>query len=257
MKIQTMIVLIALVCPVKGDTSEPYANDDLQREESLQTIEEGLHEDEVAHGDVAAFQRLTERSKHLRPHPHFDRPLGIIQQSIRRDYGDAGAGAGSDPDTHRSQETSQGESMRRYSTIVPTSLFDRDAYLRAHVQGLIEDEERFGRANRACRWCNITWNGLGGATTATSLVVSAIGACEYMDPRLANIVTIALGVFSGACIWAGTQAKKISHQYHEQQNDIQRSLGVPASLADREVRIDMDQLNARGGAETAHAPAAH
>lgn len=162
MKIQTMIVLITLLLPLKGATSEPYANDDLQRPESLRTIEEDLHEDDAANDEGPVFARPVDHSKHVRPHPRIERPLGVIPQNIRRDFGEAGADPDPDTDTHRSQETSQGESMRRFSTIVPTSLFDREAYLRAHVQGLIEDEDHFGRATRACRWCNITWNGLGG-----------------------------------------------------------------------------------------------
>lgn len=249
MKIQTMIVLITLVYPINGASSEPFSNDDQQRLESPQAIEEGVHEDDAADGE-SVFARKGEHLNYASPNHQMNRPFGITLQSIQRDSSDAEARSVG----HRSKES---QSIRQFSMIEPSAFFDREAYLRAHVQGLIGDEERFGRAARACRWCNITWNGLGGVSTATSLVVSAIGACEYMDPRLANMLTIGLGIASGACIWAGTQAKKISHQYHEEQNDIQHSLGVPNSWLDREVRVEIDRFNPRGETETAHAPAAN
>lgn len=253
MKIHMMIALISLLFPVNGASSEPYVDDELQRPESLRTIEEESL-DAAAVDCEPVFARQGEHSKYASPHHPMHMPFGITSQSIQRSSSDTEAGYVG----HRSKESnSQGQIMRQFSTIEPGAFFDREAYLRAHVQGLIEKEEHYGNVKRACRWCNISWNGLGGASTATSLVVSAIGACEYMDPRLANILTIVLGVASGTCIWAGTQAKKISHQYHEQQNDIQHSLGVPRSWLDREVRIEIDQFNARGGTETAHAPAAH
>ena len=253
MKIQTMIVLIALVYSVNGASSEPYFYDDQQRLESPRANEEGVLEDDAV-DDESVFARPGGHLKLASPHHHMNSPFGITLQPIQRDSSET------EPISvgHRSNETRlHRQSMQQYSIIDPGAIFDRDAFLRAHVQGRIEDEERFGRATRACRWCNITWNGLGGVSTATSLVVSAIGACEYMDPRLANMLTIGLGIASGACIWAGTQAKKISHQYHEEQNDIQLSLGVPNSWLDREVRVEIDRFNPRGETETAHAPAAH
>lgn len=252
MKIQSMIALLTFIFPIQGAMSDPYAaNDDLQRSESMNTIDEEERGYDATNDDGVAFPRPIDRSKQLRPHHRAERPILDI---ISTPPLPAALVAIAEPDTQRSKEPSHGESMRQFSTVEPAAVFDREAYLRSHVQGLIEDEERFGRATRGCRWCNITWNGLGGATTATSLIVSAIGASSYMDPRLANIITIILGVFSGGCIWAGTQAKKASHQYHEKQNDIQKSLGVPKSWLDREVRIEIDQFNGRGVLEASAAP---
>jgi hypothetical protein len=194
---------------------------------------------------------LYQREKRLRHHQRaVAGPLPLVNAR------DDGAGSievvVSNPDTHRSIDPSNyNNSMRHFSLVNPGVYFDRDAYLREHVQGLVESEKRFGSATRACRWCNITWNGLGGASTATSLIISAIGASEYIDPRLANILTVILGVASGGCIWAGTQAKKVSHQYHEKKVKIQSSLGVPTRWRDPEVNIEIDQFNGRGGQPTA------
>lgn len=249
MKIQTIIALCAVLVPIYG--AEPYAaNDELQRSESMKTIEDEENGYAEAVDDGVAFPKPLDHPRVLRPHHRAERPmLDIISPPAPMAHF---AVPETEPETHRSKETSHSESMRQFSTIEPGSFFDREAYLKSHVQGLIEDEERFGNTNRICRWCNISWNGLGGASTATSLIVSAVGASSYMDPRLANIITIILGVFSGGCIWAGTQAKKAAHEYHEKQNDIQRSLGVPKSWLDREVRIEIDQFNGRGVVEAAH-----
>lgn len=221
MKFCTMIALIAFLLPIQvaGSKSEPY-----------QWKDDGYaaapYDDERS-----AFPEPPER-KHLPPSPH------------------APVVAEDDTDTHRSTEPSNVESMNQFSTIDPGAYFDRDAYLRDHVQGLVEDEQRFGSKSRLCMCCNVSWNMLAGLSTATSLVVSAIGATEYMDPRLANIITIVLGVVSAGCIWAGSQAKKASHEYHEKQTDIQKSLGVPKKWLDREVRIEIDQFTEHGGKPT-------
>ena len=136
-------------------------------------------------------------------------------------------------------------SIRRFSVIDPSTYFDREEYLRTHVQGLVEDEDRFGLRSRIFRGCYVTWNGLSAVSTATSLIFSTVGASEYIDPQLANIITSVLAIFSGGCIWAATQSKKISHQYHIEQVNLQESLGVPSMWRNPEVRIEIDQFNGR------------
>ena len=242
MKIRIILALILGVSSAFGAASEPYLQDEDDQSASMRTVEGD--DGGYAATDESAFPAaVLGREKHLRHHHRAVGSLPLVN------VGDEGAPevVTSNPDTHRSTDPSNGSSMKQFPPIDPGSYFDRGAYLIEHVQGLVEAEKRFGTATRVCRWCNITWNGLGGASTAASLIISAIGASGYMDPRLANILTVILGVVSGGCIWAGTQAKKASHEYHEEQVNIQSSLGVPTRWRDPEVRIDIDQFNGRGG----------
>ena len=216
-------------------SSEPYPLDEEGKAPSMRTIESEMDDGYAATDESAFPSSAQDRERHLRLH---QRAVGTVPP--------VGSSDGREHSEIITSNPAARGSMIQFPVVDPRGYFDRDAYLRAHVQGLLEDERRFERATRVCRWCHITWNGLGGASTATSLVISAIGASEYIDPRLANILTVVLGVSTGVCIWAGNQTKRVSHEYHEEQVKIQDSLGVPARWRNHEVRIQIDQFTGRG-----------
>ena len=130
-------------------------------------------------------------------------------------------------------------STKSYLQVNPSAYFDRDEYLKEHVKEMQESEKRYKLANRICRWCNIFWLGVGGISTATSLIISAVGATEYVDPQLANVLCVIFGVVSGGSIWVANQSKKAAHEYHEEVNTIQKSLGVPSRWLESEVDLGL------------------
>jgi hypothetical protein len=118
-----------------------------------------------------------------------------------------------------------------------------------------ESEKRYKLANRICRWCNVSWLGVGGISTATSLTISAVGATEYVDPQLANVLCVIFGVVSGGSIWAANQSKKAAHEYHEEVNTIQKSLGVPDKWLESEVDLGLEPYKPEASQRIEAAPA--
>lgn len=144
--------------------------------------------------------------------------------------------------------TTSESSLKSFPPIDPTTYIDRDAYLKNHVNGRIEDEKRYKFWERVCRGCNISWLGIGGASTASALIISAIGATEYMDPQLANVLNVVCGVVSGGCMWAANQSKKASREYHGEVANIQESLGVPKKWINTEVDLRLEPFEPGGRA---------
>lgn len=247
MKIHILLTLMLGMICTSNAASEPYQGDEGRvRPLSMRTIESEINgaDEGFTATDESAFPSSEHRkAKYTDPH---HRTADMISPITMSDGSVPSEIVTSNPDTHRSTDQSNSNSMRQFPPVNPGSYFDRDAYLRDQVQELVADEKRFGTTSRICRLCSITWNVAGGASTLAGLAISAAGASEYMAPRLANLLTGVLFLAAGGCIWLGTQAKKAAHQYHEEQNHIQRSLGVPTNWLDREVRIEIDQFNGRG-----------
>lgn len=144
--------------------------------------------------------------------------------------------------------TTSESSLQSFPPVDPIIYVDRDAYLKNHVNGMMKDEKRYKLWELICRGCNVSWLGIGGASTASSLIISAIGATEYMDPQLSNVISVVCGVVSGGCLWAATQSKKASREYHEEVVNIQESLGVPKKWVEKEVDLGLEPFKPGGRA---------
>jgi hypothetical protein len=196
MKLRVILTLMMCFFPACVAASEPFAANDV--EQSMHTAEEdgGCL---VSCEALAAFpqsQSSLRDSRNLSP-SHRAIDIDVI----------SGAGVGAVEDTRRSAESSAA-SMQSFSQINPADLFNRGQYLKDLVGEMIEDEKRFKTASRVCRWCNVSWSGIGGISTAFSLIISAIGATEYIDPTLSNVLSVVFGIVSGGCLWAASQSKK-------------------------------------------------
>jgi hypothetical protein len=160
------------------------------------------------------------------------------------------------PAPNEAVDNSTLSSMKSFSQVNPSAYFDWDKYLKEHVQEMMGDEKRYKSAARVCRWCNVSWLAIGGASTASSMIISAIGATEYMDPQLSRVLSVVLGVVSGGCIWAASQSKNAAREYHEEVSTLQKSLGVPDSWLESEVDLKLEPFKAdashQGESGTAH-----
>lgn len=148
-----------------------------------------------------------------------------------------------DPTAHVSNLES---SIESFAKVNPNNYFDRDEYLTQHIKEMREDEKRYKSGERICRVCNASWLGIGGISTAASLIVSAIGATEYMNPQLSNVLGVVFGIISGGCMWAANQSKKASTEYHKEAGTIQKSLGVPDRWIDPEVDLGLEPFKLNG-----------
>lgn len=264
MNLRIMLVLMTCMFPA-CDAAEPYGDAEVHRSASMSTADrddEGyVTNDEAAfpaHPYEGSAARVKHYSRHRRAAEHV--ALDIDRAAVEEGVADIG-----DEIERRREDTSRSAapsaaptvaSMKSFPQVNPAQLFDRDQFLKDHMQGMIGDEQRYKTASRVCRWCNVSWLGVGGVSTASSLIISAIGATAYVEPRLANVLSVVFGVVSGGCLWAASQAKKASHTYHEEATAIQKALGVPERLVAPEVDLQLDAFKADTAGRQSDVPAA-
>ncbi|QOL19500.1 hypothetical protein [Candidatus Bodocaedibacter vickermanii] len=241
MMLRIMLVLLTVsnMFPAHGATAEPFEDDSA----SMRTaVDDAGYSDSGE--DLAAFPQLQSTRKSRSLHSQHR----IIDMEALAD-----AGLAANPARSTAASAS---SMESFSRVNPTQLFDRDKYLREHVAEMISDEKRYKTASKVCRWCNISWLAAGGMSTVASLVVSAFGTAEYLDPRLSNVLNMVLSVASGGFLWGAIQSKKASHEYHEEMTGIQKALGVPERLTDPEIDLNLEAFKANATGRQSEAPAA-
>jgi hypothetical protein len=243
MKLRVILTLMLCMFSAYNAASEPFAaNDD---EQSMHAAEEDSGY--LGRGEaLAAFpqsQSSTRDSCNLSPS---HRAIDIDTLN--------GAGGGTIADAARSAAPSAA-SMKSFSQVNSGELFNREQYLKDQVREMIEDEKRFKTTSRVCRGCNAFWVVVGSISTVSSLVISAIGATEYIDPRLSNILSVVFGIISGGCLWAASQSKKASNKYYEEATAIQKALGVPKQLLEPEVNLNLDAFKSDAGGRSADVPA--
>lgn len=131
--------------------------------------------------------------------------------------------------------------------------YNREQYISEHVRQLILTEARYNMRANVFNSLGSVLSWAGGVATAGTAFISALGASEYMNSRSANLTSTMLGVASGLCVWAGSQLKKTSSEYHKASIRIQLTLGIPKSVVSPlvDVRIDLprsqaDQADAGG-----------
>lgn len=265
MKLRIMLVLITCMFPTCDAATEPYGDAEDHQSASMYSAEgddEGYLTNDEAAFPNATHNEPAERAKHYSRHR---RAAEHVALNIDRTAVEEGVGAIQDEVERRREDTSRSAapsaaptvaSMKSFIQVNPQTIFDREQYLREHVNRLIEDEKRYKTASRVCRWCNVSWLGVGGVSTASSLIISAIGATAYVEPRLANVLNIVFGVVSGGCLWAASQSKKASHTYHEEATAIQKALGVPERLVAPEVDLHLDAFKADTTGRQPDVPAA-
>jgi hypothetical protein len=144
-----------------------------------------------------------------------------------------------------SNEAASVNSVKKYTPITPSLLFDREKFMRERIQTLVEEEKSYGKYSYWCGRVSISLNVMSALSTITSLFISSLGASEYMEPRLANILNIGMGITSAGFLWGSMQAKKVSHSYHDHQVKIQTSLGVPNLFRSNEEEVELDKFDLR------------
>ena len=242
MMLRIMLVLLTVsnMFPAHGATAEPFEDDSASMRTAVDdTGYSSSGEDMVAFPQPTAPPRKS-RSLHSQHR--------IIDMEAL-----AGAGLAANPARSTAASAS---SMESFSRVNPTQLFDRDKYLRDHVAEMISDEKRYKTASKVCRWCNVSWLAAGGMSTVASLVISAFGTAEYLDPRLSNVLNMVFGVASAGFLWGANQSKKASHEYHEEMTGIQKALGVPERLTDPEIDLNLEAFKANATGRQSEAPAA-
>jgi hypothetical protein len=175
---------------------------------------------------VDVEEKYAQREPEIRAHEPFPHPLSkdeitIDLREVRRHSSN-----GSDP----------------LSPVRVSELHDRKGFLKKHIDSLINKSKCYGCFYKSCLCLNVGWMGLSGAASAATVIVSAIGAADFIDPKISNVTSTCLATFAGFCVWAGTQAKKTSHQYYKARNNINSSLGVPENLLEPEVILNIHTL---------------
>lgn len=133
--------------------------------------------------------------------------------------------------------------------------YDRNAYITERVRKLILDEARF---ETRAKIYNVLGTGamwLAGLSSGTTVFISAFGASEYIDSRVANLATTCLGGFSAICMWTSAQLKKSATQYQQASRDIQVKLNVPSRLITHPVDIRIDPFRIAVATDNTSAPA--
>ncbi len=209
-------------------SSHPYGGDEtLSHSDSLER-EKSVFDEEIDERGVSNF------------YAHYSHARSQSPSSFVSPHTAIDIGTGKESSEDKEVSGSYKSSLQSYPIINPSAYFDRGEYLKAHVKEMIEKEKRYKCAERICRWCNVSWLGVGGVSTASSLIISAVGATEYVNPQLANVLCVIFGVVSGGSLWAANQSKKASREYHEEVAILQKSLGVPDRWLESEVDLRLE-----------------
>lgn len=138
--------------------------------------------------------------------------------------------ASSATDTKEDGSEYLNRSMAPWEQVDGNTLYDREEYLRKIVEEMQSDAELFKDKAKMCRWCNINWTVFGAITGVAAMTVSGLGAANFIEPRLANIIATSLYAMSGFMIWMGEQSHKASKNYHKAYVMLLRRLGVPTHM---------------------------
>ena len=108
--------------------------------------------------------------------------------------------------------------------------FNRGAYIRSQIENMIEDDNILKEAIEKSRTCANVWTTSAAITTCSILAISVIGATDYMDPRIANVIASCGAGLNGLFMWASMQYKKTERLQIDKQKKIREALGVPKRL---------------------------
>lgn len=133
--------------------------------------------------------------------------------------------------------------------------YDREAYISERVRKLILDEARFETRAKIYNVLGTGFMWLAGLSSGATVFISAFGASEHIDSRVANLATTCLGRLSAICMWTSAQLKKSATQYQQASRDIQVKLNVPSRLITHPVDIRIDPYRAGVSTDNASAPA--
>lgn len=128
------------------------------------------------------------------------------------------------------------------SPIKIKDMHDRKEFLKEHINSLKEKTRCYGTCYKTCLCMNVSWMTLSGLASAATVIVSAVGAANFVDPKISNVTSTALATFAGFCVWASNQSKKTSHQYYKANQRIKSSLGIPQEILEPEVIININTL---------------
>lgn len=120
--------------------------------------------------------------------------------------------------------------------------YDREAYISERVQKMILEEAKYNARAQVYNFLGTSCMWLAGLSSGATVFVSALGASEHIDSKIANLTSTCLGSFSGICMWGATQFKKSAAQYHHASTTIQLKLGIPPVLMTPQVDIRIDPL---------------
>ena len=129
------------------------------------------------------------------------------------------------------------------SPIKIKDMYDKKGFIKEHIDGLKEKTQCYGICYKTCLCLNVSWMTLSGLASAATVIISAIGAADFVNPKISNVTSTALATFGGFCVWAATQSKKTSHQYYKANQKIKSSLGIPQELLEPEVIININTLD--------------
>lgn len=138
------------------------------------------------------------------------------------------------------------ESMEAYRPVNPSIIFDRNAFLQNQIHLMMEELEDARAAIHIFKKCYIVWTMLAGGCSISSILISSMGAANYIDSHLANFLTVAISLGSAIFLWAAQQSNKISGKYYERTLSIQEALGVPSRLREKELKLEIEQFKKDG-----------
>lgn len=138
------------------------------------------------------------------------------------------------------------ESMESYRPVNPSVIFDRNTFLQNQIKLMMEELEDARYSIHLFKKCYIVWTMLAGGCSISSILISSMGAANYIDSHLANFLTVAISLGSAIFLWAAQQSNKISGKYYERTLSIQEALGVPSRLREKELKLEIEQFKKDG-----------
>lgn len=135
------------------------------------------------------------------------------------------------------------ESVLPLPTVDMKKIYDRNDLIRRHVEQLISEEKMLERNVTICRCLYMNWITLGALTTLSSMILSSIGAAEYLNSRLVNVLTAVLAVVSSACLYGAKQSAVAAKIYTDKIKTLQRLLGIPERLISPDIQVQLETFH--------------
>lgn len=120
--------------------------------------------------------------------------------------------------------------------------FNREAFIKMQIQEMIEDDKELKKLIDRSNFLSNVLTTSAAITTSAILGISVIGATDYMDPRIANVVASCGAGLNGLFMWAALQFKRNERVHVEKQRKIREALGVPQRLILPDMSTSFEQF---------------